>query len=93
MISQELGLDAAATVHLINAALRADGLSTLLNSVLNSFPYTCFAQNVGLVRLGRAKPRWWLPWPGRSWSWWTRWFRVRTATGRIWTRPPWPWGH
>ena len=39
-------------------ALRADGLSTLLAGVLNSFPYTCFAQNVGLVRLTRVKSRW-----------------------------------
>ena len=39
-------------------ALRADGLSTLLGGVLNSFPYTCFAQNVGLVRLTRVKSRW-----------------------------------
>lgn len=39
-------------------ALRADGLSTLLGGVFNSFPYTCFAQNVGLVRLTRVKSRW-----------------------------------
>ena len=31
-------------------ALRADGLATTLGGVLNSFPYTCFAENVGLVR-------------------------------------------
>lgn len=42
----------------IAAALRADGLSTLLGGVLNSFPYTCFAQNVGLVRLTRVRSRW-----------------------------------
>ncbi|OKL49989.1 solute carrier family 23 protein [Boudabousia marimammalium] len=42
----------------IKAALRADGLSTLLGGVLNSFPYTCFAQNVGLVRLTRVHSRW-----------------------------------
>lgn len=42
----------------ISAALRADGLSTVLGGVLNSFPYTCFAQNVGLVRLTRVKSRW-----------------------------------
>ena len=39
-------------------ALRADGLSTLLGGVLTSFPYTCFAQNVGLVRLTRVSSRW-----------------------------------
>ncbi|MBF0942938.1 MAG: purine/pyrimidine permease [Actinomyces sp.] len=43
--------------HIANA-LRADGLSTALGGVLNSFPYTCFAQNVGLVRLTRVKSRW-----------------------------------
>ena len=42
----------------ISNALRADGLSTALGGVLNSFPYTCFAQNVGLVRLTRVKSRW-----------------------------------
>ena len=26
--------------------------------MLNSFPYTCFAQNIGLVRLTRVKSRW-----------------------------------
>ena len=43
--------------HIANA-LRADGLSTLLGGVFNSFPYTCFAQNVGLVRLTQVKSRW-----------------------------------
>lgn len=43
--------------HVANA-LRADGLSTFLGGVFNSFPYTCFAQNVGLVRLTRVKSRW-----------------------------------
>ena len=42
----------------ISAALRADGLSTLLGGIMNSFPYTCFAQNVGLVRITRVKSRW-----------------------------------
>ncbi|WP_040284421.1 solute carrier family 23 protein [Tessaracoccus massiliensis] len=42
----------------IAGALRADGLSTAIGGVLNSFPYTCFAQNVGLVRLTRVKSRW-----------------------------------
>lgn len=39
-------------------ALRADGLATTLGGVLNSFPYTCFAENVGLVRLTAIKSRW-----------------------------------
>ena len=42
----------------IAAALRADGLATFLGGVMNSFPYTCFAENVGLVRLTRIKSRW-----------------------------------
>lgn len=37
--------------------LRADGLSTLLGGILNSFPYTAFAQNVGLVAVTRVKSR------------------------------------
>ncbi len=41
----------------IARALRADGVSTALGGVLNSFPYTCFAENVGLVRLTRVKSR------------------------------------
>ncbi len=41
----------------VSKALRADGLSTLIGGVLNSFPYTCFAENVGLVRLTLVKSR------------------------------------
>jgi xanthine permease len=41
----------------IARALRADGLSTIIGGVLNSFPYTCFAENGGLVRLTRIKSR------------------------------------
>ncbi len=41
----------------IARALRADGLATFIGGVLNSFPYTCFAENVGLVRLTRIKSR------------------------------------
>lgn len=37
--------------------LRADGLSTMLGGILNSFPYTAFAQNVGLIGLTRVKSR------------------------------------
>jgi uric acid transporter len=39
-------------------ALRADGLATSIGGVFNSFPYTCFAENVGLVRLTRIQSRW-----------------------------------
>src|SRR3954454_24467393 len=42
----------------IAAAMRADGLATTIGGVFNSFPYTCFAENVGLVRLTGVKSRW-----------------------------------
>jgi uric acid transporter len=42
----------------LSAGLRADGLSTALGGVLNSFPYTAYAQNVGLVRLTGVRSRW-----------------------------------
>ena len=41
----------------LTRCLRADGFSTLLGGILNSFPYTAFAQNVGLVGLTRVKSR------------------------------------
>jgi xanthine permease len=37
--------------------IRADGLSTMLGGVFNTFPYTAFAQNVGLVSLTGVKSR------------------------------------
>ena len=39
----------------IARALRARRPSPPIGGVLNSFPYTCFAENVGLVRLTRDK--------------------------------------
>ena len=41
----------------IARAVRADGLATVLGGILNSFPYTAFAENVGLVRLTKVKSR------------------------------------
>ncbi|MFI1330440.1 nucleobase:cation symporter-2 family protein [Streptomyces sp. NPDC020845] len=38
--------------------LRADGAATLLGGVFNTFPYTAFAQNVGLVGMTRVHSRW-----------------------------------
>lgn len=38
--------------------LRADGLSTFFGGMLNAFPYTAFAQNVGLVGLTKVRSRW-----------------------------------
>lgn len=37
--------------------LRADGLSTMLGGIFNVFPFTAFAQNVGLVRFTGIKSR------------------------------------
>ena len=37
--------------------IRADGLSTIFGGILNSFPYTAFAQNVGLIAVTRVKSR------------------------------------
>lgn len=41
----------------LTRCLRADGFSTMLGGIFNSFPYTAFAQNVGLVGLTRVKSR------------------------------------
>lgn len=41
----------------VAAGLRADGLSTALGGVFNVFPFTAFAQNVGLVRFTGIKSR------------------------------------
>ena len=38
-------------------ALRADGFSTALGGILNAFPYTAFAQNIGLVGLTGVRSR------------------------------------
>ncbi|MGP3984962.1 nucleobase:cation symporter-2 family protein [Streptomyces sp. KR80] len=38
--------------------LRADGLSTMLGGVFNTFPYTAYAQNVGLIGMSRVRSRW-----------------------------------
>lgn len=41
----------------IGNGLRAEGLAVMLGSILNSFPYTTFSQNVGLVALTKVKSR------------------------------------
>jgi xanthine/uracil permease len=39
------------------AGLRTDGLGTLIGGIFNTFPYTSFSQNVGLVGVtGREEP-------------------------------------
>ena len=42
----------------IARALRADGVATFLGGSMGSFPYTCFAENIGLVRITGVKSRW-----------------------------------
>ncbi len=42
----------------IGNVLRADGLATAIGGAFNSFPYTAFSENVGLVRLTGVKSRW-----------------------------------
>ncbi|MFW0788949.1 2-oxo-4-hydroxy-4-carboxy-5-ureidoimidazoline decarboxylase [Gordonia sp. CPCC 205333] len=42
----------------IAATVRADGLATAIGGMFNSFPYTAFSENVGLVRLTGVKSRW-----------------------------------
>lgn len=37
--------------------LRADGLATFLGGIFNTFPYSAYAQNVGLVSLSRIRSR------------------------------------
>ena len=41
----------------LSAILRTDGLSTMFRGILNSFPYTAFAQNVGLIAVTNVKSR------------------------------------
>ncbi|UBM62233.1 purine permease [Candidatus Sulfidibacterium hydrothermale] len=41
----------------LTRGLRADGFATMLGGALNAFPYTAFAQNVGLVGLTGVKSR------------------------------------
>ncbi len=38
--------------------LRADGLGTLLGGIFNTFPYSSFSQNVGLVGITGVRSRW-----------------------------------
>ena len=40
------------------AGLRTDGLGTLLGGIFNTFPYTSFSQNVGLVGVTGVRSRW-----------------------------------
>ncbi len=42
----------------ISDLIRADGLSTLIGGVMNSFQYTAFSENVALVSITGVKSRW-----------------------------------
>ena len=42
----------------LTRGLRADGVGTLLGGIFNTFPYTSFSQNVGLVSVTGVRSRW-----------------------------------
>ncbi len=42
----------------LTRGLRTDGLGTLIGGIFNTFPYTSFSQNVGLVAVTGVKSRW-----------------------------------
>ena len=42
----------------LTRGLRTDGLGTLIGGVFNTFPYTSFSQNVGLVGITGVRSRW-----------------------------------
>jgi xanthine permease len=42
----------------LSRGLRADGVGTLIGGVFNTFPYTSFSQNVGLVSVTGVRSRW-----------------------------------
>jgi len=43
---------------MLTAGLRTDGLGTLIGGLFNTFPYTSFSQNVGLVGVTGIRSRW-----------------------------------
>jgi NCS2 family nucleobase:cation symporter-2 len=45
------------TQPMLSAGLRTDGLGTLIGGVFNTFPYTSFSQNVGLVGVTGIRSR------------------------------------
>jgi len=42
----------------LTRGLRADGVGTMLGGIFNTFPYTSFSQNVGLVGVTGVRSRW-----------------------------------
>ncbi|CAN5234190.1 nucleobase:cation symporter-2 family protein [soil metagenome] len=50
-------VDEKVTPRKLADGLRADGLGTVLGGIFNTFPYTAFAQNVGLVAITGVRTR------------------------------------
>jgi uracil-xanthine permease len=46
------------TRQALTAGLRVDGIGTLIGGLFNTFPYTSYSQNVGLVSVTGVKSRW-----------------------------------
>ena len=42
----------------LTRGLRADGLGTVIGGIFNTFPYTSFSQNIGLVGVTGVRSRW-----------------------------------
>ena len=42
----------------LTLGLRADGIGTIIGGLMNTFPYTSFSQNVGLVGVTGVRSRW-----------------------------------
>jgi len=49
--------DKKVTQPMLSAGLRTDGVGTLIGGIFNTFPYTSFSQNVGLVGVTGIKSR------------------------------------
>ncbi len=70
------------TQPMLSAGLRTDGLGTLIGGIFNTFPYTSFSQNVGLVGVTGIRSRFVcvaggviliiLGWCRRWGRWWNR---------------------
>lgn len=50
-------VDKPMTEDMLTKALRADGFSTALGGIFNTFPYTAFAQNIGLIGMTGVRSR------------------------------------
>ena len=50
-------VDKPMTESMLTKALRADGFSTALGGIFNTFPYTAFAQNIGLIGMTGVRSR------------------------------------